>query len=129
MTNVNLYVNLYMTREVRFYKTTDQKCPVEVFLDSLPSKVAQKVTWTLNLIEDFDIVPKQYFRKMAGTEDLWECRIKLGSNIYRIFAFWDGGKVILTNGFVKKSQKAPYREIETAQNYKRDYFNRRTESQ
>jgi phage-related protein len=128
LTNVNLYVNLDMTREIRFYKTANQKCPVEVFLDSLPSKAVQKVTWTLNLIEDLDIVPRQYFSKMAGTEDIWECRIKHGSNSFRVFAFWDGDKVILTNGFAKKSQKAPTREIEKAKNFKRDHFDRKTGS-
>jgi phage-related protein len=97
-----------MKKEVDFYRKPGGECPVEEFLNSLPDKVAQKVTWTLSLVED-----------------IWEFRIKLGSNIYRVFAFMLGHKVIVTNGFVKKSQKSPVNEIEKAQNYKRDYLSRR----
>ena len=61
---------------------------------------------------------------MTGTDDIWECRIKQGSNIYRIFAFWKGNEIILTHGFIKKTQKTPRNEIEKAENYKKDYFNR-----
>ena len=114
-----------MSREIQFYKTEHQRCPVEEFLDSLPSKSAQKVTWVLSLLEDLKIIPANYFTKMPGTDDIWECRIKLGSNIYRIFSFWDGNKIILTHGFIKKMQKTPRSEIERAQDYKKDYFERK----
>ncbi len=114
-----------MSRELLFYRTTSGKCPVQEFLDSLPGKVAQKVTWVLSLVEDLEGVPTQYFTKMPGTADIWECRIKQGSNIYRVFAFWDGKKVILTHGFIKKTQKTPGNEIEKAESYKRDYFQRK----
>lgn len=114
-----------MDREVQFYKSANQKCPVQEFLDSLPSKVAKKVTWVLSLLEDLDVIPAHYFSKMPGTQDIWECRIKLGSNIYRIFAFWDGNKIILTHGLVKKTQKTPRNEIEKAESYKTDHFERK----
>ena len=83
------------------------------------------MTWTLNLIEDMPIVPSSYFSKMSGTDDIWECRTKLGSNIYRIFAFFDQNTVILTHGIIKKSQKTPANEITRAERYKQDYLNRR----
>lgn len=113
-----------MSREVLFYRTANQKCPVEEFMDGLPSKAAQKVTWVLNLVEDLDIVPAHYFSKMPGTDDIWECRAKQGSNIYRILAFWDENKIMLTHGFAKKTRKTPGNEIERAESYKRDYFER-----
>jgi phage-related protein len=113
-----------VSREILFYRTT-KKCPVEEFLDSLPAKAAQKVTWVLNLVEDLEVIPSQYFCKMPGTDDIWECRAKLGSNIYRVLAFWDGNKVILTHGFTKKTQKTPPNEIERAENCKKDYFERK----
>lgn len=113
-----------MARVILFYKGASQECPVEDFLDSLPAKVAQKVTWTLSLLEDLEVVPAQYFLKMQGTDNIWECRVKLGSNIYRIFAFWDKDKIVLTHGFIKKSQKTPKNEIARAEAYKRDYFER-----
>ena len=114
-----------MDREVLFYKTADQKCLIAEFLDWLPSKAAQKVAWTLSLLEDLDVIPAHYFCKMQGTDDLWECRVNSGSNSYRIFAFWDRSKIVLTHGFVKKSQKTPLGEIEKAEKFKKDYFTRK----
>jgi len=113
-----------MIREVQFYKTVDGKCPTEEFLDSLSGKVAQKVIWVLKLFEDIDIIPKKYFKKLSGTDGLWECRIKQGSNIYRIFAFFNKNNLVLTHGIIKKSQRTPRKDIEKAQRYKDDYFNR-----
>jgi phage-related protein len=99
---------------------------VREFLDLLPGKAAQKVTWVLNLIEDLDVVPSAYFKKLISTEDIWECRIQLGSNAYRIFCFFDGHSVIvLTHGLIKKTQKTPPGEIERAEAHKRDYLQRR----
>ena len=113
-----------MKRTVNFYRTKAGKCPVEKFLNSLSGKVAKKITWVLQLIEDLDVVPKTYFSKMSGTEGIWECRIQLGSNIYRIFAFIDGKEVILTHGIVKKGQKTPKKEIQQAEKIKREYYTR-----
>jgi phage-related protein len=112
-------------KTVTFYRTADGKCPVQEFLDSLPGKVVQKIVWVLRLLEDMDIVPASYFKKLAGTEDIWECRIQFGSNAYRIFCFFLNNSVVLTHGFVKKSQKTPAREIERAEAYRRDFFKRR----
>ena len=114
-----------MNRKVIFYRTAGGKCPVQEFLDSLPGKVAQKIVWVLRLLEDMDIVPASYFRKLAGTEDIWECRIQFGSNAYRIFCFFMNNSVVLTHGFVKKSQKTPAGEIERAEAYRRDFLKRR----
>lgn len=116
-----------MGKTVIFYRTVDGKCPVQEFLDSLPSKAAQKVTWVLNLVEDIALLPSTYFKKMVGTEEIWECRIQLGSNAYRIFCFLDGNSVVvLTHGLIKKTQKTPQREIERAEDYRRNYLQRRT---
>ena len=112
---------------VIFYKTADGKCPVQEFLDSLPGKAAQKVAWVLNLLEDVQIVPSSYFKKLVGTEEMWECRIQFGSNAYRVFCFFLNNSVVLTHGFVKKSQKTPAREIEKAEAYRRDFLKRRRE--
>jgi len=115
-----------MPRTVIFYKTADGKCPVQEFLDSLSGKVAQKVLWTLSLLEDLEIVPSIYFKKLTGTNEIWECRIQYGSNIYRIFCFFDSySVVVLTHGFAKKSQKTPSREIGRAESYRKDFLSRR----
>jgi phage-related protein len=116
-----------VNRTVVFYKTTDGKCPVQDFLDSLPGKVAQKIVWVLKLLEDLDVIPSSYFKKLIGTEEIWECRIQFGSNAYRVLCFFlDRSVIVLTHGFVEKSQKTPVHEIERAEAYRRDFLKRRT---
>lgn len=116
-----------MSRTVTFYKTVDGKCPIQDFLDSLPGRVAQKVTWVLSLLGDLDVVPSSYFKKLIGTEEVWECRIQFGSNACRKFCFFvDNSVVVLTHGFIKKSQKIPKSQIEKAETYRRDFLRRRS---
>jgi len=115
-----------VSRTILFYRTADGKCPVQEFLDALPGKVAQKVTWVLRLLEDLERIPAIYFKKLIGTEEIWECRIQFGSDIYRVFCFFDSHSVvILTHGFEKKSMKTPRQEIERAETYRCDYLNRK----
>ena len=115
-----------MVREVIFYKTSSGRSPVEEFLDTLSSKQAQKTAWVINLVEDLDVVPAQYFQKMSNTEDLWEVRVKAGANIFRFLGFFDGRKlVVLSHAFQKKTQKAPRQAIRLAEERKRDYFRRK----
>ena len=84
--------------------------------------VQRKVEWTLNLIQTIDRIPKKYFDHITGTDGLFEVRVELGSNIFRIFAFFDKGNlVILGNGFQKKTQKTPKQEIEKALKIKKEY--------
>jgi len=95
-------------------------------LDSLSAKQAQKTAWVLQLIEELDVIPSQYFKKLVNTDDIWEIRIQLGGNIFRILGFLDGEHlVILNHAFQKKTQKTPLNEIKIAENRKRDYFRRK----
>lgn len=113
-------------REVRFYRTSSGYCPVEEFLDSLSGKAAQKVVWVLRLVEELESVPEQYFKKLSGTEGIWEARAQHGGSTFRLLGFFDGrAVVILTNGFVKRSRKVPRREIDLAEERRRDYLARR----
>lgn len=113
-------------RTVIFYRTARGISPVEEFLDSLSGKQAQKVTWVLQLIEEMPRPPKQYLKKLVGTDDLWEVRVQFGGDIFRLLGFFDQGElVVLTNGFAKKSQKTPIGEIEIAERRKRDYLARK----
>ena len=114
-----------MRKEVVLYNKPNGEYPVELFLESLPVKVSQKIVWVIHLIEDLERVPSQYFSKLSGSDDIWEFRIKLSSSIYRVFAFFDGYKVILTNGLVKKTSKMPPGDIRRAEEYKKEYFNRK----
>ena len=102
-------------RTIQFYKTVSGDCPVEDFLDSLSDRDAQKVAWVLRLVERLEIVPSQYFKKLVGTDDLWEIRTQTGGNSYRLLGFFASSQVlILTNGFAKKQQRTPTKEIELA---------------
>ncbi|EKD27676.1 MAG: hypothetical protein ACD_79C00638G0002 [uncultured bacterium] len=108
-----------------YYKTDAGNSPVEDWLLSLQTKQFEKCIWVLRLIEELDRVPGEYFQKMENTEDIWEVRIQFGNNIFRILSFFDGQKlIILTHGFTKKTQKTPRKEIELAQQRKKDYFRR-----
>ena len=94
------------------------------FYEDQTDDVQRKVEWTLNLIQTIDRVPKKYFDHMTGTDGLFEVRVELGSNIFRIVAFFDKGSlVVLGNGFQKKTQKTPKQEIEKALKIKKEYEN------
>src|ERR1700722_11679163 len=99
---------------------------MEQFLNDLDPKHAQKVAWVLRLAKELPLVPKQYLKKLEGTDGLWEVRAEFGGDAFRLLGFWDAGRlIILTNGFAKKTQKTPEREIALAERRKNDYFNRK----
>jgi len=84
------------------------------------------VAWVLQLVEELNSVPVQYFKKLVGSEDIWEVRVQVGSNIYRILGFLDGAElVVLNHAFQKKTQKTPIKEIRVAESRKRDYLARK----
>ncbi len=94
------------------------------FYESQIDSVQRKIEWTLNLIRVTQLVPEKYFKHIEGTKGLYEVRVEVGSNIYRIFAFFDKGNlVVLGNGFQKKSQKTPKQEIEKALKIMEEYEN------
>ncbi|MGR3173421.1 MAG: type II toxin-antitoxin system RelE/ParE family toxin [Candidatus Scalindua sp.] len=113
-------------KKIIFYKTDSGKSPVQEFIDSLSDKQAKKVAWVLRLVRDLEITPTKYFKKLINSGDIWEVRVQMGRNIFRFLGFYDGSQlIILTNGFQKKSQKTPKREIELAKNRKQRYLRRR----
>ncbi|MBL4744537.1 MAG: hypothetical protein JKX87_07920 [Cycloclasticus sp.] len=57
-------------KEIRFYRSESGGCPVEEFLDSLSVKQSQKVSWVLQLIEEMEVIPVQYFKKLVNTDEL-----------------------------------------------------------
>lgn len=104
-------------RTVIFYKDY-----FESFFLKQDKKVKAKIVWTLNLIEELQNIPETYLKHLKGTKGLYEVRIQLGNNIFRIFCFFDEGKlVVLMNGFQKKRQKTPKSEIEKALKIKNEY--------
>lgn len=108
-----------ITRQIIAYKN--------YFLDfykKQPNNVQEKIEWTLNLIRVIQNVPEKYFKHVEGTEGLYEIRVEVGSNTYRIFSFFDKGNlIVLGNAFQKKSQKTPKQEIERALKIMAEYKN------
>ncbi|WP_367913981.1 type II toxin-antitoxin system RelE/ParE family toxin [Leadbetterella sp. DM7] len=94
------------------------------FYEGQPDEVQRKIEWTLQLLRTIDRIPKKYFDHITGTDGLFEVRVEFSGNIFRIFAFFDRGSlVVLGNGFQKKSQKTPGSEIEKALKIKKEYEN------
>jgi phage-related protein len=103
-------------------KVVTYKSYFKDFIKSQPIAVKKKIIWTLELIEDLEHVPETYLKHLTGNEGLYEIRISLGSNIYRIFCFLSGKKfIILMNAFQKKTQKTPKSEILKALKLKEEY--------
>ena len=112
-------------KQIIFYKTESGESPVETYLSSLPTKAKEKVAWTLKLIRELEVVPTNYFKKLANTNDIWEVRISSCSNIYRILCFWDGKNLLILNhAFQKKTQKTPKQAIKIAEKRKAYYLRR-----
>lgn len=106
-------------RTIIFYKNYFQE-----FFVKQRDKVKDKIIWTFDLIEEIPRVPETYLRYIENTDGLYEIRIQFGSDIFRIFCFFDRGRlVVVTNGFQKKDQKTPKKEIERALKIKQEYEN------
>jgi len=92
-------------------------------LKSRLKEVQKKFNWTLELIMTLERIPSKYFSHIEDTDGLYEIRVEAGNNILRVFCFFDEGQlVILLNGFQKKTQKTPKKEIELAEKLKKEYF-------
>ncbi len=93
------------------------------FFKTLKPDAKKKFNWTLQLIATIDRVPEKYFKYITGSTGLYEVRVEVGSDIYRVFSFFDKGQlIVLVNGFQKKTQKTPKGEIEMAEKLKKQYF-------
>jgi len=96
------------------------------FLTKQPIKVQNKIFKIIEAIETLERIPTTYLKLISGTNGLYEARIQLGTDIWRVFCFFDKGKlVILLNGFQKKTQKTPKNEIEKAVNLMKEYYESR----
>ena len=106
-------------RTIKLYK----KYFTEFYLEQTEN-VKRKINYCLNMVKTVDRVPSSILRNMEGTEGLYEIRVEVGSNIFRIFCcFDDGALVILFNGFQKKTEKTPKKEIDRAKRLMKEYFN------
>jgi len=110
--------------EIIFYTTDKGETPVADFLDSLDKRMRAKMLLSIRVVRE-----NGHQARMPYSEELedgiFELRAKSGSDISRVlYFFMIGRKIVLTNGFIKKTQKAPKNEIEKAKRYRDDYLSR-----
>ena len=93
----------YKDNFVEFYKSQD-------------SKIQEKIEYVLDLVKFEKQVPKKFYKMLENTDGIWEVRVITTFKSIRILCFQDKGNlVVLTNCFVKKTQKTPKKEIKTAE--------------
>lgn len=110
--------------EIIFYETNSEKCPVEEFLDDLETKMNAKMIGILEILQEKGNALRDPYTKHLD-DGIFEVRAKVGSDISRVmFFFVHGKRIILTNGFIKKTKKTPTSEIVLAKKYRDDYLER-----
>ena len=113
--------------ELEFYETETGKEPVVEFLDSLDKKMNAKLIGLMELLEEKGSELREPYSSALG-DGIFELRCKLGSNITRaLFFFYYGNRIVVTNGFVKKTQKTPTAEIRLAKERRKDWIRRHKE--
>lgn len=114
--------------EIVFYSTQDGTEPAKEFLLSLDKKMRAKMTRTIVILSENGNDLREPYSKSLG-DGIFELRAKVGSDITRVlYFFFVDGKIILTNGFIKKTQATPKSEIERAKRYRTDYLKRKKEN-
>ena len=110
--------------EIIFYETADGKCPITDFLDNLPQKMREKVFKTIDLLKIKGNFLREPYSKSLE-DGIFELRCKVGSDITQsLYFFYVDKKIIITNGFVKKTQRTPRSEIDLSKTRREDYIKR-----
>lgn len=110
-----------MVRKIIFYENHFIE-----FYQKQNVKVKGKIQYVFELIKQVARVPEKFLKHLTGTNGLYEIRIEYQSNIYRIFCCFDEGQlVVLFNGFHKKTQKTPQKEIDKAERLMNEYFDKK----
>ncbi len=110
--------------EVIFYEKESGECPVEDFISAQNVKMRAKLVGLLEVLAEKGNMLREPYSKQLE-DGIFEIRCKVGSNITRVlYFFYYEGKIVLTNGFVKKTQRTPSREIKLAKTRRRDFVGR-----
>lgn len=109
---------------MKFREVVTYKNYFEDFFKVQPRIIKDKIIKVLDILETIERVPITYLKYIEGTNGLFEVRVQLGSDIFRIFCCFDGNRlIVLFSGFQKKTQKTPQKEIDRAVRIMNEYFN------
>ncbi len=113
---------------MQYHKIIFYRNHFEEFLTQQRPKVRRKILEILKFIEAIQIIPEPYLKKIEGTDSLYELRIRSASDIFRVFCFFDSGKlIVLLSGFQKKTQKTPKKEIDKAERLMKEYYKEKSQ--
>lgn len=109
---------MYRKRELYFFREYFQE-----FYGRQNDKVKKKILWTLKLMEELDNIPEKYLKFIKNSSGIYEIRVQVANNIFRIFCFFDvDNLVVIGHGFQKKTQKTPKQQIAKAEQIKTEYY-------
>lgn len=107
-----------MIREVINYKRNFVD-----FYKSQDDKIQRKIEYVLDLVRYEKQVPKKFYKLLTNTDGIYEVKVITTFKSIRILGFQDDGNlVVLTNCFIKKTQKTPKKEIKLAEKLKKEYL-------
>jgi len=110
-----------LPREIELMENSKGKCEALEFIEKQNEKTQRKIEFVFKLVEDLDVVPTEYLKKLRGS--IYEIRVQMANNIFRFLSFFHKGNlVVVTHGFQKKSQKTPQGEIDKAEKLKEEYL-------
>ena len=111
--------------QIEFYETEQGIQPAKEFLLSLDTKMRAKMVNTISILQDNGYALREPYSKYLS-EGIFELRARVGSDITRVlYFFYIDSRIVLTNGFIKKTNKTPIKEIEKAKKYRTDYLKRK----
>ena len=115
--------------EIEFYEMKNGEIPIEDFLKSLDKKMRAKISGMIAILQESGNQLREPYSKHLE-DGIFELRVKVGNDISRVlYFFYYNGKIILTNGFTKKTQKTPRTEIKKAKKYRNDYIERQEKNE
>jgi len=113
--------------DVAFYNKPDGSEPAQEFLDELDDKMFAKMLRSIHVIKAGGTLVREPYSKHLD-DGIFEARAQVGSNLSRVlYFFYDGHRIVLTHGFIKKTQKTPPSEISRAKRYRNEYRSRKGE--
>ena len=114
---------------VEFFKKNNGDIPAEIFLNSMDVKMRVRAAGLLKILQEKGNLMREPYSKHLE-DGIFELRVNSGNNISRLlYFFYYKHKIIITNGFVKKTNKTPRNQIDKAKQYRKDYLERMSDNE